>query len=49
MAAADEWATEGDVVVMENEAELVEGPEIKLFNKWSLDDVQVSDNSLTVS
>lgn len=24
-------------------------PEIKLFNKWSSDDVQVSDISLTVS
>lgn len=28
---------------------LAELPEIKLFNKWSCDDVQVSDMSLQVS
>lgn len=30
-------------------APAVELPEIKLFGKWSSDDVQVSDISLTVS
>ncbi len=30
-------------------APAAEVPEIKLFNKWSSDDVQVNDISLTVS
>lgn len=38
---AENWDETGPVV-----AEL---PEIKLFNKWSSDEVQVSDISLTVS
>ena len=42
---SDEWgAEESPVVVVAPEVQ-----DIKLFGKWSTDDVQVSDISLTVS
>ena len=41
MAATEDWD--------EQIAAVPEIPEIKLFGKWSSDDVQVSDISLTVS
>ena len=42
---AEDWgAAAEDVVVTAPEVQ-----DIKLFNKWSTDDVQVSDISLTVS
>ena len=43
---AEDWGAAGDI------APVVVAPEvqdIKLFGKWSTDDVQVSDISLTVS
>ena len=47
MAAA---IPEMDVAMPIGEDEqLIEMPEIKLFNKWSLNDVEVSDISLVVS
>ena len=41
MAATEDWDEQISAVA--------EIPEIKLFGKWSSDDVQVSDISLTVS
>lgn len=31
------------------EADSIEGPEVKLFNKWSLSDIEITDISLSVS
>ena len=44
---ADDWAADGEVseVAMESEAPaavIAEIPEIKLFGKWSCEDVQVA-------
>lgn len=50
---AETWEDEG--MAVESHQQLAyapaptELPEIKLFNKWSCDDVQVSDMSLQVS
>ena len=47
----DEWgATEAgeNVAVVEDDGALVDVPDKKLFNKWALSDVQVSDISLQV-
>ena len=41
---SDEWGAEESPVVVAPEVQ-----DIKLFGKWSTDDVQVSDISLTVS
>ena len=41
---SDEWGVEESPVVVAPEVQ-----DIKLFGKWSTDDVQVSDISLTVS
>lgn len=38
-----------DVAMAEEALPQVEMPEVKLFGKWSLDEVQVSDISLVVS
>lgn len=52
---ADNWEDEGTGMVAEPHQSIsyapapAELPEIKLFNKWSCDDVQVSDMSLQVS
>lgn len=42
----DEWMEESGPAAVA--APLVDLPEIKLFNKWSCDEVQVSDMSLQV-
>lgn len=42
----DQEEVEADALVYSNTAEL---PEIKLFGRWSCDDVNVSDMSLAVS
>ena len=41
---SDDWGVDESPVVF-----APEGQDIKLFGKWSTDDVQVSDISLTVS
>ena len=41
---SDEWGVDESPVVVAPEVQ-----DIKLFGKWSTDDVQVSDISLTVS
>ena len=47
---SEEWGTATDEpVVAAEQFAVVTTPEIKLFGKWSTDDVQVSDISLTVS
>ncbi len=48
---AEEWGnvTDEPVVAAAEQFTVVAAPEIKLFGKWSTDDVQVSDISLTVS
>ena len=45
---ADDWGNDESGVAGEQYT-VVAVPEIKLFGKWSTDDVQVSDISLTVS
>ena len=45
MANFDDGMEEGGLAVSAVTPEL---PEIRLFNKWSLDDVQISDMSLQV-
>lgn len=46
---ADDWGDESEAVVGESVAvETAELPEIKLFGKWSCDEVNVSDMSLQV-
>lgn len=49
-AVADPWSTVEDVSGGESMHQLVtlDVPEIKLFGKWSLNDVDVSDISLVV-
>ena len=42
----DEWGADETAA---DQYAVVAAPEIKLFGKWSTDDVQVSDISLTVS
>ena len=44
----DDWGADEQGVAGEQYS-VVAAPEIKLFGKWSTDDVQVSDISLTVS
>ncbi|VDK61034.1 unnamed protein product [Anisakis simplex] len=44
---AEEWVTESnEMVVMDEPMGQAELPEVKLFGKWSLDEVHVSDISL---
>ncbi|VDK24185.1 unnamed protein product [Anisakis simplex] len=46
---AEEWVTESnEMVVMDEPMGQAELPEVKLFGKWSLDEVHVSDISLVV-
>jgi small subunit ribosomal protein S5e len=53
--ASEDWEGDGEALVTSgghapvNVPQPAELPEIKLFNKWSCDDVQVSDMSLNVS
>ena len=48
--ATDDWVTEAtEMAVVDEGLPQVEMPEVKLFGKWSLDEVQVSDISLVVS
>jgi hypothetical protein len=35
-------------IVADNEEQGIEMPDVKLFNKWTLSDVEVSDISLSV-
>ena len=44
----DDWGAE-EAGVAGEQYTVVAAPDIKLFGKWSTDDVQVSDISLTVS
>ena len=44
----DDWGGD-DTAAVGEQYSVVAAPEIKLFGKWSTDDVQVSDISLTVS
>lgn len=44
----DDWGAEESGLASE-QYPVVAAPEIRLFGKWSTDDVQVSDISLTVS
>ena len=46
---AEDWAEEAAAGPGGPAVAVAELPEIKLFGKWSTDDVQVSDISLTVS
>ncbi len=48
---AEEWGnvTDEPVVAAAEQFTVVTAPEIKLFGKWSTDDVQVSDINFTVS
>ena len=45
----DEWGADEPIAAQAEQYAVVAAPEIKLFGKWSTDDVQVSDISLTVS
>ena len=45
--SGEDWGEE--VYGGEEEAVQIQVNEIKLFNRWTLDDIQVSDISLTVS
>jgi len=48
MADAENWgAVDADAVLPGGDGVMSELPEVKLFKKWSLQDVQVSDMSLT--
>lgn len=49
--AEENWEDSGTSAgaVVQPQQVLAELPDIKLFNKWSCDDVQVSDMSLQVS
>ena len=46
---SEDWAEEAAAASGGPAVAVAELPEIKLFGKWSTDDVQVSDISLTVS
>lgn len=45
---AENWDAEDAPAVTAGTVTVAELPEVKLFGKWSTDDVQVSDISLTV-
>lgn len=47
--AEENWGAEETAAVTGPAVAVAELPEVKLFGKWSTDDVQVSDISLTVS
>lgn len=48
---ADQWVSEASDVIGSYDEPLgqSEAPEVKLFGKWSLDEVHISDISLVVS
>lgn len=48
---SDQWVTEANDVIGSYDEPLgqSEVPEVKLFGKWSLDEVHISDISLVVS
>lgn len=48
---ADQWVTEANDIIpgYDDAMGQAEAPEVKLFGKWSLDEVHISDISLVVS
>lgn len=49
MAEEEQWTEEAAAPASDLATAEVDTPEIKLFNKWPLEDIQISDISLSVS